>query len=304
MPTFKQIIVLGNCQARPVATYLNEMTGGVSQYTPLIAHLSNSEQEADDFRILDAADLILTQPIEDTFKASHLATSLLKMRYPNNVITWPNLFFIGQTPDIISLRDELGKVINGPLESYQSAGVVNCWQNGMNADQAIEFLRNELPFPADVLKKAIVLSWENLSTRESQLDVRITDFIESRIERERLFFTFNHPSSRLLIEISERLCRVCDVPVIKPLISEFFEEPLGRLTAPTTKCLADLLGFKFPYTDACKGIEIKFEKKFIVNGNRKIYSFNDFVHSTYMALDHQLKKDQPVSSTPFFAGLQ
>jgi len=304
MPISKNVLVLGNCQARPVATYLQEMTGEDFHYTPLIAHLSNVDYENDDLQLLDTADLILSQPIADSFKAPHLATSLLKSRYANKVITWPNLFFIGQTPDIVTLRDNSGKVVVGPLESYQSAGVVNCWKQGMTVDQTVQHLQNELPFSAEMLENAIKVSLSNLIARESDLDVHISDFIQSKAESERLFFTFNHPTSRLLIELCERLTRICDLHVIKRQIGEFGGEPLGRLTAPTTTALANLLGLKFPYTNACKGIEISIENDNLVKGKSVIYSFHDFVKTSYMALEHQLTNDQSLSSTPPFEGLQ
>lgn len=297
------VIVLGNCQSHPVSSFLWEMCGGDSKFTPLIAHLSSPDQEKDDIALLNSADLILTQPISDNYKASHLATSRLKALYPDLVCTWPNLYFSGQTPDIIALKDCNGSMVTGPLDVYHSAGVTRCWQNDLSVKQTTDYLERELPITETELKSCIEQSMQTLVNREQSLDIKITDFIEEKLQCERLFFTYNHPSSRLIIEVCERISTFCQFPVKKTLISGFWNEPLGRFIGPTSRPLAEMLGLSFPYTNACKGVELKIVNDELVLGASKIYSFEEFVQSSFDALNLQLRSDHPVSSAPPLSGM-
>jgi len=292
------IVVIGNCQVRPLVTILSEMCRRDIQFDYIVAHLSNSESEQSDGSRLLEADLIITQPIDDNYKAKHLSTSRLRALHGEKVVAWPNVFYTGHCPDLLTATDQSGTVIRGPLETYQLSGVMSAWKNGLSAENAFHFLQNNLPHDDEILQTSMTTSLLALKQREVQTDITISDFLESELTTQRLFFTFNHPTANVLIELAERILDYCDIRIEKRVIAEFWEEPLGRLTYPMSAPMAEYLNLDFPTTDACRGVEVSITESKVTTGKSRLYSFIEFIDESYKAYDAQLNSDSNLRCTP------
>jgi len=230
---------------------------------------------------LQNADLILTQPIADTYKASHLSTTHLRALYGEKVVAWPNVFYSGQCPDLLSATDSSGALIKGPLETYQLSGVMSAWRKGLSAEKAIHYLKNNLPHDEKLLLTSMSTSLQALKQREAQTDIIISDFLVSEFTTQRIFFTFNHPTANVLIELAERILNYSEINIEKRLIAQFWEEPLGRLTYPVTAPVADFLDLNFNTTDACRGVEINIVEGNVTTGKSRLYSFSELIEETH-----------------------
>ena len=293
-----KIVVVGNCQVRPVVTILSELCSKNTQFEYVVAHLSSSATEICDLQYLSEADLIFTQPIDDAYSAGHLSTSRLKKSYADKVITWPNIFYSGQCPDLMTVTNSNGSVVKGPLETYQLAGVLSAWKQRQSVREAVTHLNNNLPQNEATLTLGNTTSMQALIQRETSTDVKITDFIESQFSLQQLFFTFNHPTLTVLIELCERMLNHCDVDIRKRVVAQFWEEPLGRLTYPMTTPIAEFLGVKFPFTNACRGVSLDITNETVNLGQTKLYSFEEFIAESFRAYDAQLTKDSILRCTP------
>lgn len=292
------IVVVGNCQARPVATLLREMSHSISTVDSIIVHLSGDDTREADEVLLENADLILTQPVDDGYRAAHLTTSRLISQFSERVFTWPNIFFTGQCPDLVTLTRHDGAVVKGPLETYHSAAVLKAWLMGKTVNETVAYVRTELPWGEAELQDSIDVSMQTLREREQGLSVSISDFIESNLQRQRLFFTFNHPSLYVLIELCRRLCIQSGITLDKPVIGDYWEEPLGRITYPVTEPMANFLGTTFPVANSCKGVAFRVEDRKPVTGHPVIYSYSEFVSASFSAFDLQLERESVPRCTP------
>lgn len=299
-----KIVIVGNCQVRPLVTILGAMCSEGTRFEYLVAHLSDSCSVSQDNLHLSEADLIFTQPIDDAYKAEHLSTTKLKTNYGKKVVVWPNIFFSGQCPDLVTVTDQQGTVIKGPLETYQLSGVLSTWKQGFSTDQAVKFLRNNLPHDEHALAIGIKNSLQALKQRELSTDINISDFLESEFIFHRLFFTFNHPTLTVMIELCQRLLRFCDLQIEKRVIAQFWEEPLGRLTYPMTAPIAEFLKIKFDFTDACRGVNLEITDKNVKLGQSRLYSFEEFVSESFKAYDAQLSIDSTLRCTPQYLSNQ
>lgn len=66
-----RLLVIGNCQARPVSRILGQ-TGRFDCLEPIILHLAADDMRAEHEPRIASADLILAQATVDTFPVAHL----------------------------------------------------------------------------------------------------------------------------------------------------------------------------------------------------------------------------------------
>src|SRR5947208_11955161 len=95
-----RVTVIANCQARPVADYLRLLGRDVEIVDIVITHLA---KETDVSRLEQAAaksDFIFAQLVQPNYPVSVVRSAVLKERYGDRVVLWPNLFFKGQCPDL------------------------------------------------------------------------------------------------------------------------------------------------------------------------------------------------------------
>lgn len=216
-----KILVLGNCQARPVSQLLGLATGAAI-LEPVVLHLSRPEEaDTHDARMREA-DLIVTQVTQDAFLPAHVTSSNIRSLHGNKVLVWPNLFYLGQQPWLRYVTHASFGRILGPLDTYHDLRILGEWYQTRTG-------HNPLPelLPDEVARKSLA----ELRLREASCDLIVSDLIEAEAARRQLFFTFNHPSAWLLHRLVLRICQQAGL-LYRPFdVPE--QEPLARIIPPS-----------------------------------------------------------------------
>jgi hypothetical protein len=301
MKTLK-FAVIGNCQARPVSSIINHLVGSdVNNTEIIISHLSKESDLDRHVTQLSSVDIIFAQKVYPKFQASHLITDNLIQMFGDKVIVWPNLFFIGNSPGLCYLTNDKGARITGPLGDYQFKEIYECWKKELSLTESINFL-NYLYDPQNIAH-SVSDSLDNLKKRELDTFVSIADFIEERWNEVQLFFTFNHPVSLLMIELCKRMLKVANIQYLNNITSPLIGEPLGKIIPPVLNLDSKLLGLKYDTTQSSKGHSLNIKNGALVMGPSKVYSLEDLVASSYMALNHQKILMDNVRLSPKFNDL-
>jgi hypothetical protein len=138
-------------------------------------------------------------------------SSFLKSKFAN-VVTWPNIYFDGYFPGITYLYRGDGSRILGPLDEYHFSFMVRDFMLKKPPEEMARWLREDLIF--DLFPKPMHDSLRNLTQRERELDISISDYVARRIGARRMFFAMNHPTNEVLFEMLRRLLAAAgqDVP--------------------------------------------------------------------------------------------
>lgn len=222
-----KIQVIANCQARPVSTLVPRMAPGVETLEPIVVHLAKAVEEEAHLAQIAQADVIFTQPLEDQFKPAHLATSTLKERFGDKVIVWPNIFYMGQQPYLRYFTHPRHGRLMGPLEALHDIRLYRSWKETGHVDPAA-LDRSDPEF----IVTARAASLRELQAREALCDVKISDFLTAHEDSKRLFFTFNHPSQFVLLEMVRRLLSIV-TETVHQMSDAPLPEPLDRFKVPS-----------------------------------------------------------------------
>lgn len=218
-----KLLVIGNCQARPLSALFSGAVEGVEPLEPVILHLAKEQEAETHFARMQEADLILTQATAASFKPAHLVSADVQARFPGKTRIWPNIFYAGQQPNLKYLTHTTRGRIYGPLDIYHDCDILRAWY--------LDRLGIDPVPPAEDPEAVHARSIQALRNRESECDVTVSDLIEAHRGERRLFFTFNHPARWLLERMTERLCALQGLVYAPSAPSG--REPLGRIAPPS-----------------------------------------------------------------------
>ncbi|SDX63562.1 WcbI family polysaccharide biosynthesis putative acetyltransferase [Marinobacter mobilis] len=271
-----KVVVVGNCQARPLAKIIESLNRSVEVTAIAIVHLLKSEQ-FDEYRShFEAADLIVSQLVMDSYPCEFVRTSFLNSLYGEKVLSIVNLYFTGYTPDWFYIRIPERGPLRGPMGDYHNRTVLGAWQEGISVEEAArrledpEFNRRYLP--------EIQASFNQLRERESKVDVKVSDLIEKNFKKSRMFFTFNHPNMFLIRKYAERILKQAKIgrkstwfrPKDRELLNQFV--PLAN----------PAMGLPAGSLSSHKGVKCSIDDQNLVTiGRRKEYSSQEIVAEFY-----------------------
>ncbi|WP_165735334.1 WcbI family polysaccharide biosynthesis putative acetyltransferase [Pseudoalteromonas sp. C8] len=199
MTNKKKVVVVGNCQARPIASLLEAMSDEIEVTKVAIVHLLNSVQEAEYKPFFEEADYIIAQLVSDNYPCKFVQTDLLAQSYGHKLVKIVNLFSYADTPYLRNLPKNL-RGAEPPFGDYHFPVVYECWESGKDINTAVLELNKQ---NNNAAKQAD--SYEELAAREKLADVAIVDYIKNA--KHRLFHTFNHPRNNLLLEYTKRILK-------------------------------------------------------------------------------------------------
>lgn len=217
-----KLLVIGNCQARPLAALLDGAVEVIELMEPIILHLARDADTSRNLASMAKADLILTQHTAPTFNTSHLVAARIRKHFPSKTRVWPNIFYAGQQPNLKYLTHITRGRIDGPLDIYHDSEVLRAWYRDRLGIDPVP--------PREDPEEVHSRSLSALREREGDCDVAVSDLIEAYRHAMRLFFTFNHPVRWLLEQMAMRLSEglgLSYVPAPAPC-----NEPLGRIVPP------------------------------------------------------------------------
>lgn len=195
----RKLLVIGNCQARPLNNILLAAAPDLEKTPTIILHLAQGDSPDLHRRALDEADLILAQVTANHFAVPYLASNALRKTHGDKVLVWPNLFFSGQQPYLRYVTHKTAGRLPGPIESLHDLRILRDWLRTRGADPLPQL---DAPDYVETVTRA---SLAEIETREMGCDLRISDVIRAEYRERRLFFTFNHPSNWLLGRLAERI---------------------------------------------------------------------------------------------------
>jgi len=278
-----KVVVIGNCQARPIATLLEQMGVKVEVIKIAIVHLLSNEQKNEYEHFFKDADFIIAQVIADNYPCSFVTTKYLKVHYPGKVINIVNLYFSGYMPELRYIRLNGKGTLRGPLADYHNQTIYDCWKEKQTQQYTHARLEDSV-FNKNKYGLLFEKSLSELSCREGATDIRIVNFIKNNLHIQKLFFTFNHPSLNLLIEYVKEILVFIDIKYTLQPVS-CIKEPLGQFTAPINIHIKDLIDIEFKDITVFKGLaRIDSPEGFIYKGF-KDYTSEEFISESFINYD-------------------
>ncbi|OYY68306.1 WcbI family polysaccharide biosynthesis putative acetyltransferase [Sphingomonas sp. 28-63-12] len=220
--------------------------------------------------------------ISDDFTLPDLSTSRLKAQFGDKIVSWPNAYFDGYFPGISYRYSNAGKLL-GPLDEYHWDMIDESWRSGFDVAQCVDRLTSEAVF--ERYPQPIGESLRNLAEREVGLDTIISDYVASMLNRNRLFYSMNHPVNELLLEMLHRLFGLIGERRRLAGLGDF-GYPLNKIILPVLPAIFQRFQIKFDQEAGIKGVEVQFaDEEFSVSSQPKIYSYADLVECFYRIYD-------------------
>lgn len=281
--------VVGNCQARPIAQVLPKLDSEVEVITVAIVHLLNSDQAGEYEPYFAEADLIISQQIADNYRCDFVRTKELREKYGEKLVTIINLYYQGYNPELMYIRDGPTGTLASPLFEYHNRTIFDSWKEGCSQAET-ESRHVSLEYNKEKYSAIITASLSELKRREQGADIQVTDLIEERMQKERLFFSFNHPNMGLLTSMCERILIKAGrepntLKHANPMI-----EALDKIIVPTNVYASSVLGLTFEDVGTYKGVrcQVKTDGQ-IVRSNTHYYSLAELVGKFFEVYDKNFK---------------
>lgn len=210
----KVVLVYGNCQVMCHNTLLASSNDFSKSFIvlnmPPIQSLEKAEQEYGiDAGLLQSIDMLIYQVIRETnkFSLKLSSTFLLKnVRKDCACISIPNVYYRGYFPQYVpnKYNQMQDKYANG-IMPYGDANIEKAYLVERKlAEEMTKEILGESFYSNDELQKIHIDSINELKSREYECDVVISDVIAEKYTDERLFYTQNHPTNKLLAVVLER----------------------------------------------------------------------------------------------------
>lgn len=249
--TKKKVVVVGNCQARPIATLLEEMSEDIEVTKVAIVHLLKNEQELEFAPFFEDADYIIAQLVNDNYPCSFVRTKYLEEKYKNKVIKIVNIYSKKYFQHWFNLKKG-DTTLSGPLDTYHNEIIYNCWRE----NKSLKHTLDELIKSNNNDSKSL----DNLKSRESNSDVHISDILESFDKNS--FHIFNHPKNEI-IELYVQRILIKIKSKIKDSNLSVKNEFLGKISIPEVQHYSqDSLFNGYDFLISEKGIEITNKKQY------------------------------------------
>lgn len=229
-----KIVLIGNCQARPIADFLQLRLQNVA-VDVVGAHLyfgnEISRKSEEDFEAkVRKANLIFAMPLSE--KYGKISASGLKSEMDReSIVFFPNIYFSGLHPDAIYLG-ELGSRLKGPIGDYHSKVALLGFLLGRSPIDTVlmynEHTYHRLDFFSEVNR-----SLNELRRREQEVDVGVATIIENSLKDAPCFLTVNHPTAFLFVKFVDELIRFLELKNIlksayPPLDHHLMQNPLSE----------------------------------------------------------------------------
>lgn len=137
---------------------------------------------------------------------------------------------------------------------YGDRVIVNAINRGMAEAEILDYYLTGWDEYRIDLDRLLQLEAARMQAREAHCDVRVSDFIFENFRARRLFWTVNHPASKMLAELMDRLLQASDLAqpalqdadVASTLASHFGAAgPLGVVGVPVHPKIAEHFGLQW-----------------------------------------------------------
>ena len=219
-----KILLLGNCQVRPLARLMQAMLGD--------AEATAIELLPETLRRLDERDKGLSQLIHKSeLIFVHLhgeAMRMLEKKYPKDfgkVRRVPRISYSGFHPDIDYVEDSKLKHIVGPMGAYQSSIAFLGWKNSLSIEETLQLFREDVYESLGYFEYGRA-SMELLLAEREFTDIRLENMVDRWSERGCWMHSMNHPKLFALADLARTLLERENIETI-PGVEEFVDDEMS-----------------------------------------------------------------------------
>ncbi len=196
----KRGVVIGNCQAKPLAFALNYFSLDV-EFEHFQVH-SLPPHKAEDHiarRIAEFADVDLVLAFNLSDKYYGLATDRIAATFAGRpVLSINNLFFAGYHPDIVVLG-EVGMRLDGALDQYHSLLALYAYLEEMTVEETVLLYRDEI-YEALGYYGEWDRSAQRMLATDKTVDLPFAARYVDLLPQLLGMYVLNHPSPRIFVE--------------------------------------------------------------------------------------------------------
>ena len=200
---------------------------------------------------LQSCGLLLAQRITEDFRGGiGLGTNTLNDLCPpaSSVLTWPNVYWTGYNPELFYLKNKHNRASFTDGFDYHHRAIFAGYLEGKSVNEVIQDLLSDDRFAADV--NSAESSLKDLREKELELDLKAVPCILENYRDRRLFWTFNHPSQFVILDLARQVLHALgltdDLPAAPP------REVLNTTIYPIMPGTHTALGLKFNRDDLFK----------------------------------------------------
>lgn len=214
-PIKKKLVIIGNCQSLPLHKILSNLSPFKNyfdiRYFPPV-HIASTKEVAELHSLLEKEPcLLITQRIQDTYRENiGLGTNYLNsiVNEKSSIITWPNMHWAGYHPDLFEFKKINHQKILGEFD-YHNILILWAYHSGLSIDECVDVLISK-DFVCDFEKNAMNCT-QSLKTRERDLQISVSDYIEEHFRDNRLFYTYNHPTNKVILHLAKKILAYLEI---------------------------------------------------------------------------------------------
>ena len=268
----KKIVVYGNCQSEAIARTLLECEEFAYIYewvtTPFVHNIRTDEQKNQLHSAVKTADVFIFQHVSELGWNKEISTNYLITILKNDcdVISIPSLYFDGYFPHLSTMDG-----VVGPLNLVHDYFIASSYVLNLSVEQVIASMSSDDLYSQSQAEYYVESSIGNLFLRESEVDIKVAEYIKDNYKRVKLFNQFNHPTRNLIEYVCSRI--IIKVSAIEPCFTRKNSGYLDGIRAPIYPSLKK--GLSLSFTD----IELYYGK----NGGE--YNLSQLVIAFYNLYD-------------------
>ena len=94
-----KVVIIGNCQSKPLGAILSRLFD-IEVTAEILVHRTSDSEKPRYIPLIEAADHIISQQVNDGYPCQFVRTSEIRKSAQNRLLTIPNLYYEGYTPDL------------------------------------------------------------------------------------------------------------------------------------------------------------------------------------------------------------
>lgn len=284
-----KIVFIGNCQAQALSQITHFLGLDVElEFVPLVFDIENFNTQQVKDKIY-SCDFVFSQRVSEDYQVDFVRPSAIRASFGERALIWPNVYFDGYFPGVRYIYAPNGNKVTGPLTDYHFVQIQKMWAQGASPEEALERLIGPLPFeglPADPVADSLF----HLRHREQYADIQISDHIEKNYAHEKLFYSMNHPTDKLLLELLSKMFVKAGINTPVPEFHERlfygYQYSLNEIDLPILPYISNRYGTPLSSTDRVNGRKIVLDNGRYVASNEKCsYSGVELVEAFYRVYD-------------------
>lgn len=266
-----------------ILNYSPQLLRKFEQITLKPVHVLTEEQKDDFMAQIQEIDVLVHMLIGRTWGVFSMQSVMSQLKPSCTRITIPKSFLRGYHPETVYLRDENGKMNDSGFCPYNDINLIKAYIEGTSVERVVERIEDPDFYSTSFLENNFEETISELKSREASTDIGITDFIEKHWRTKRLFFSINHCSNIVLLEVANRILDALGlrrIPVER--ISER-SEYLGENQPPVYSSLRKIISPDLIYQQPRVRGEVYSLVKYVEHFFRYYDEIPDVVNFTFKA---------------------